>query len=208
MKRGGNFSTFHSSLKASFLTDFPVLEPGDFIVGQNRLAIFGQTVQNNQPLHEAFMKLALVHNGNLYNFEKTFVELNLKRSLQVDTELILRLLQKFKLEQVGLHLAISSTIQQIKGNFACMVLDGVYPTQAALGVFIQDKPLWMAEDETGLYFFSTDRIGKKVFPELYVQQVSRQRDLYHSENCFCEVPNYGNFVIYQNLWIKSQLKEN
>jgi glutamine phosphoribosylpyrophosphate amidotransferase len=208
MKKDGSFFSFHSPLKASLLTEFPLLEAGDFVIGQNRLAIFGQTQENNQPLHEEFMRLSLVHNGNLYDFEKVFTEMNLKRSFQVDTELILRLLQKFKLEWGELKSSIAATIERIKGNYACMVLDGVYPDKAALGVFVQDKPLWMAEDETGLYFFSTERIGKKVFPELYEKQLPRQQDLYHSENCFCEVPNFATFIIYRNLWMKQHIKEN
>ena len=206
MHRDGFLFTFHSPFKASLLSELPELKAGEFIIGQNRLAIFGQTQENNQPLHEKFMNLSLVHNGNLYNFEKPFEELKLKRSLQVDTELILRLLQKFKLEEQGPKTAISSTIQNIKGNYACMVLDSVYPLTASLGIFVQDKPLWMAEDETGLYFFSTDRIGKKVFPDLYEKQAPRQQDLYHPENCFCEIPNFATFVIYQDVWIKNMLK--
>jgi hypothetical protein len=55
---------------------------------------------------------------------------------------------------------ISNILNVVRGNMACLALDLEFAT---LYAFKRDKPLYSFEDEDGLYFFSTERIGRKVF---------------------------------------------
>ena len=147
--RDNKLKTYHWPQKASFVSDYPELSENDIIIGQNRLACFGLDSKNNQPL--VTERYALVHNGNLINFEKEFKEQNLKREYEVDTELILRIIERDNSVE---------NVFKLKGNFACLLIDKEKKT---LTVFRRDKPIWYTEDETGIYFYSTDRIGKKIF---------------------------------------------
>lgn len=150
--------------KASELEDHEKVEldRGDLIIGQNRLATFGLTKENNQPIVSG--RFSLVHNGNLFDFESVFKKFNLKRELQTDSELILRLIEYKKptTPEEIMH-AIQWAMSEIKGNMACLLLDNFTRTITA---FCRDKPIWTAEDDTGLYFFSTERIGQKLFSNM------------------------------------------
>ena len=200
MRGGGILDTFHSSLKASHISGYPELYPGDCVIGQNRLAIFGQTAENNQPLCIDDENISLIHNGNLYDFEKTFDEKHLPRKLQVDTELIYRLLQRE--HELAKESVVSSILERgiktventVKGNYACLVIDvATDQKNAHLGIFVRDKPMWVCEDETGVYFFSTDRIGKKIFPESYAHRRAVTYEVYRDDSA------YQNYSVFEDL---------
>ena len=151
-KKGQMYNTYKVPFKAS---DIPirsaeVLHPGDMVIAQNRLACFGLNIDNQQPIIS--QDILLVHNGNLFDFESVFKQENLERRYQVDSELILRLYEKYR--------NIDSIYQKTKGNFACILVDR---NRRKIFAFTNDKPLCRYEDETGIYFFSTLRIGQKVF---------------------------------------------
>lgn len=148
---GQTYTMNKVSHKASLLMKYPeVLHKGDFVIGQNRLACFGLDVINQQPLMS--QDTILVHNGNLYDYEDMFKEEDVPRRLQVDTELILRLWDKYKSLDILYH--------KLKGNFACILVDR---NRKEIQAFTRDKPLCWYEDDTGIYLFSTRRIGEKVF---------------------------------------------
>lgn len=164
-----NFFVHKTPFKASLLASFPSLIPGNVVVGQNRLAVFGLDHTNDQPLLSG-THLALVHNGNLYDFEKVFLEERLPRALEVDTELILRRIERARrdtslafsgsLTESIYQQMISRALRNLKGNWACLMYDSEYKY---LSAFVYEKPLFMTEFEGNTYFFSTERIGKKVF---------------------------------------------
>lgn len=155
-----DFFTIRSNKKAS---ESPQLEfgiyAGDIIIGQNRLAIFGLDHKNDQPL--VTDRFALVHNGNLVNFEDAFFVHDFKREYEVDSELILRFVEKFNAQNPwDYHDIISRMGKMIKGNWACLLIDKQLQCVVA---FTNNKPLFYYENPTGIYFFSTERIGQKVF---------------------------------------------
>ena len=149
---GQTYRTFHTNVKASdlYMKHPEVLHKGDVVVGQNRLACFGLSLENQQPL--ALENTILVHNGNLYDFEQVFKNEALPRRLQVDSELILRLYEKYG--------NIDVIYQKVKGNFACILVDR---KKQKIIAFTRDKPICFYEDDAGIYLFSTPRIGQKIF---------------------------------------------
>jgi glucosamine 6-phosphate synthetase-like amidotransferase/phosphosugar isomerase protein len=167
--------TFKFDKKASLLSDLDLfcLNHRDFppaVIGQNRLSIFGLSSKNNQPL--TTNRFSLVHNGSLFDFEGEFERLSLKREYEVDTELLLRKIEKYVNDHEDLPLFIQSskeavqkavqyTMASTKGNFACLLLDSKTKTLTA---FSKYKPLFYCRDlSENIYFFSTERIGRKVF---------------------------------------------
>lgn len=172
-KEEGVLHTKRWESKARLISDseFFNLKKGDAIIGQNRLAVFGLEHKDDQPIISN--RFALVHNGNLTQFEEKFKLLNLKRELSVDSELIFRILES-EIERVSvitthptiLRFHIVEYIKHlyprfIKGNYACLFLDVRNLTFYA---FTKYKPLFSHVDTYGnIFFFSTEKIGEKVF---------------------------------------------
>jgi len=168
------FTSYRWDCKATQVGSFPQLRRGDSVIGQNRLAIFGQGHKNDQPIVTEHS--ALVHNGNLYDFEPVFKQYSLKRELQVDSELIVRLIENLNGDipeywTEGMHAAIWHTMGIIKGNYACLLLS---KQTGNIDAFAYFKPLFHYEDETGIYFFSTERIGQKVFGNVKFTQIQNK----------------------------------
>lgn len=136
----------------------------EIVLAQNRLAIFGEDLVNQQPLVSD--RYAITHNGNLFDFETVFQQEGLKRELQVDSELLLRLLDKYNDPNV--------IFDKVKGNFACLVIDRL---EHKLYAFRRDKPLFMkGVPGSAMFFFSTERIGRKVFGnEAVIQELPEGR---------------------------------
>lgn len=161
--RDDELHTFHSDKKASEANLEVSLVNKDMVIGQNRLAVFGLSPENNQPITSE--RFSLVHNGNLFNFEENFVLFGLERKLQVDTELILRMIEQASPSSAqDLYDAIDACMTLLDGNMACLLLDRELGVLAA---FTKFKPLYVLNNEDAVYFFSTDRIGKKVFKNHY-----------------------------------------
>lgn len=169
--RDAHFMTHRWNCRAKDIKDFPELKEGDLVIGQNRLAIFGLDHKNDQPLLTD--RFALVHNGNLLDFEKMFKEYGLRRELQVDSELILRLIEKVSSSlQVPLsaeQLYRDAVMGAVKGDMACLLLD---TRRIGITCFVRNKPLHVKTVGGNTYLFSTERIGKKVFPSEYTDTIT------------------------------------
>lgn len=147
--------------KCAFLKEFE-LEQGDTIIGQNRLAIFGQNEDDQQPL--VTDRFALVHNGNLFNFEELFDNHGWVREYKVDTEAILRYIQAGSPQTDNeMRELLEDMPNLIQGNWACLLLDA---HMGYLWAFTNYKPLVTTEVDGNRYFFSTERIGRKVFEDV------------------------------------------
>lgn len=156
--RKGRFITKRWDCRAREIKreDFLELEVGDRVIGQNRYAIFGLDRSNDQPI--VGDEIALVHNGVLYDYERQFEQLGLKREMKVDTELILRILEK----NYGDNAILASSLDEFEGEAACLAVT----TSGFAFSFMKNKILFSGEDpDENLYYFSTSRIARKV-PEL------------------------------------------
>lgn len=150
-----------------------LLSTGDVAIGQNRLAIFGLTEENNQPI--VGERFALVHNGNLLNHETLFRVLGLPRQLKVDTEAILRLVERFNAEhgirdKADIVKAIKYVQDNVKGDMACIMLD---KETGMIVAWRRYKPLFVHQDDDGIYLFSTEQIGKEVFGSKSFREVKK-----------------------------------
>jgi len=166
-------AVWHCATKASLLLDKTTSFPDQqlLIIGQNRFAMHGLHSKNDQPLLSK--TFGLVHNGNLFDFVKVFKELNLPRDYEVDSELILRLIEYYFNKEEDLPssaylpryqavcIAIRKMFPKVKGDFACLLLD---KQSNRLYAFRKYMPLYSATYQQNTYFFSTEVIGREVFP--------------------------------------------
>lgn len=160
--RNGEFFTEKWNTKVSKISPSAIfkiisLKVGDRVIAQNRYAIFGLGHENDQPL--LTNKIALVHNGVLYDYEKQFKDIQeredirLDRKLKVDTELLLRLSDFY-------YPDMNIVLRAFQGEATCLILSNTtYPFIA----FMKNKILYSGEDKYGnIYFFSTMYIKNKV----------------------------------------------
>ena len=84
-------------------------------IGHTRLKTHGDQFQNenNQPIK--YNNLSIVHNGIIVNYEKLLKEFNLSPRSQLDSEVILLLLDHF-LDKDSLESALKQTIKKLSGK--------------------------------------------------------------------------------------------
>jgi glucosamine 6-phosphate synthetase-like amidotransferase/phosphosugar isomerase protein len=108
-----------------------------------------------------------VHNGVLYNFleQSKFLETqyNINRSLEVDSELIIRMLSLL-LSTNSEKDALKRVLHTLDGEMSCLCIN---KETKKLYAFMKNKILFRGEDAFGnIYFFSTLYIKNKV-PEIF-----------------------------------------
>ena len=112
---------------------------------------------NNMNNHPVFRDgLALVHNGTISNDTELYKEFGFKRDGEVDTEVILALLESERAEANWECRA--KTFNLLEGTFAIAAIDTVLPDTMCFAR--HDRPLWFAVDveDDILYFGSTKDI--------------------------------------------------
>lgn len=115
------------------------LELPKILIGHTRLSTQGKPENNlnNHPI--VGHKSVLVHNGKLYNDPFLFREHNLERTGEVDSEALLRLLEKFIDEGMEVEEAIKKTCSIVSGEYACAYLHSERPGE--LFLFRHGRPL-------------------------------------------------------------------
>lgn len=82
--------------------------------------------QNNHPLYSKQSSLCLVHNGWISNDDMLKGEFKLKQDAEVDSEVYLRLIEKFYMEKPGdgVEVAIQAATKHVYGSLACGMIQG------------------------------------------------------------------------------------
>ena len=136
--------------------------------------------KNNMNNHPVFRDgLAIVHNGVIYNDDDLYKEFKFDRDAQVDTEIILALLESKREEN---WLSRVKQIDNLRGGFAVGAIDTAIPNTLCL--FRHSNPIVIAVDTKNniLYFASTKEIIKNstTYPYKNIVNVYRKmpyRDL-------------------------------
>lgn len=127
-----------------------------------RLSILDPTPLGHQPMISPDRKVALVFNGELYNFRELRVELEAEGYTfrgASDTEVLLALYESIRKKSIHLRGsdAIAAMLQRLNGIFAFALWDvdlqAILLARDALGV----KPLYVQHSEHGLYFASESK---------------------------------------------------
>ena len=99
--------------------------------GFHRLAINGLNDESNQPI--LYKNIALICNGEIYNYKELYHEMDVKPTTESDCEVILHLYMKYGIEH---------TLQMLDGVFSFLLLDYRYDNV--------DAKLYVARDPYGV----------------------------------------------------------
>lgn len=98
--------------------------------GFHRLAINGLNPKSNQPIF--LDNIALICNGEIYNYKELYDQLNISPTTDSDCEIIIHLYKSFGIEQ---------TLQLIDGEFAFILYDMDINQKNGTKIFIARDPL-------------------------------------------------------------------
>jgi len=103
--------------------------------------------QNNHPLYSKVSGLCMIHNGWLMNDSEVKEQFSLKPDAEVDTEVYLRLIEKFYIEGdvKTIETAIKEATKCIFGAVACAMIQGGKPNM-----------MWLWRDRGDLYVLHTE----------------------------------------------------
>lgn len=110
--RGPDNSIFIHNFSKSINHYLPQNEQQYFHVGFHRLAINGLDEESNQPL--VVDRVALICNGEIYNYKELYTEHNIIPQTNSDCEVIIHLYLKY---------GIAKTLQLLHGVFAFVIID-------------------------------------------------------------------------------------
>lgn len=123
-------------------------------LGHARLAILDPRPEGDQPMWNDDKTIAIVYNGEIYNYRELRDIENLKCKTTTDTEVILKLYEKYG----------TDFIHRLRGMFAF----GMYDTKKKLWTLARDskgiKPLFIAHPNNQLAFASEMRALMRAMP--------------------------------------------
>jgi glucosamine 6-phosphate synthetase-like amidotransferase/phosphosugar isomerase protein len=132
------------------------------MIGHTRAKTQGDAKDNNNNHPIVAGKLAMVHNGVIYNDKQIFTDFKLKRDGEVDSEAIVRLIQHFKkMNALNTRDAIIKTAKEVHGNMAIGVINAL--NERELHIMSSGNPAVLAYEKSSgiIYFASTEAILKE-----------------------------------------------
>lgn len=128
----------------------------DIVIGHARAKTQGDAKDNNNN-HPIYTRtgLALVHNGIIHNDDALFNKYKLERSGEVDSEIIVRLIEHYRYTaKKSMVNAIKEATSKISGGMACALIDRKTPDK--LYLWASSNPLALAyQHSTGTIFFAS-----------------------------------------------------
>ena len=112
---------------------------GDLILGFHRLAIMDLSPDGNQPFRHPRKNIDLICNGEIFNHETIYSDLNLKSFSKSDCEVILYL---YEIYGIGL------TLKSLDGEFAFVIYDQTENKVIAARDPFGIRPLFMGINES------------------------------------------------------------
>ncbi|MEE9170354.1 MAG: asparagine synthase (glutamine-hydrolyzing) [bacterium] len=160
--------------------DAGVYQSGDFCLGHRRLSII-DLVTGSQPILNDDKTLAIVFNGEIYNYRKLRKELvdeGLRFRTQSDTEVILRLYESHGVQ----------SFERLNGIFAFAILDERnHPSKLVLARdHFGIKPLHYYEKD-GLFIFASEQKAILIHPRVE-RQLNAQALHYHLNLRYTQSP--------------------
>ena len=131
---------------------------GEATLGFRRLAILDLSTAGHQPMESQDGQVAIIFNGEIYNFQHLRSQLQRTRSFHsdTDTEVILN---------GYLEWGWDNLLNQIDGMFAIAIWDNRTRTLYAARDRVGKKPFFYHQTVEGLYFASTLNVLKELVPQ-------------------------------------------
>lgn len=109
---------------------------------------------NNHPVIAKRTGLQVVHNGMISNDDEIFTDFKLERTAQVDSEVIVKMLEHYKRRKFATTKAIQLTTQKVRGSMAIAVLNPKEPK--TIYITASSNPICLAYHKpTGTVFFAS-----------------------------------------------------
>lgn len=127
------------------------------MIAHNRAMTLGDKKDNNNN-HPNYTKSGLltVHNGVISNHAELFTLHKLQRDGEVDSEIIVKLIEKYIATETTTILAVRKAIKEIRGSIAMAFISTQEPD--TLYLIHRDNNLNIALDrESGVIYFATDK---------------------------------------------------
>lgn len=139
--------------------------PPDMMIAHTRAWTKGKPDNNNNNHPMVGNGITLVHNGGITTEDALFKKYDLPREGEVDSEIIVRLLDYHISDGVPVTDAINETSKELGGTYACAFLHNNYPD--SLFLFKKDNPIVLAylEDYKLLVFASVQGFIEAAFAE-------------------------------------------
>lgn len=183
--RAVDFISFDSDWNELLEEDVP-----SYMIMHTRAATKGceKNNKNNHPIYRN--GLAIIHNGIISNDDDLYEEYKFKRDGEVDSEIILALLEKDRDKSWTERI---KNINSLLGNFAVAAIDTKLPNTLCL--FRHSSPIVLAIDEEKdiMYFAST----KKILEESIYHNYRGIVDITNSL-VFTEIKNDNGIIIDEN----------
>ena len=138
---------------------------------------------NNMNNHPVFRDgISVVHNGTIVNDDELYKKFKFKRDGEVDTEIILALIEKGREHADWKDRA--EAFDLLEGTFAIAAMDTALPNTMCFAR--HDRPLWFAIDTEDdiLYFASTKAIltDSIVYPYKNIVDITKSLDYWEMDN--------------------------
>jgi len=157
------------------------------LIGHTRAKTQGDE-NNNMNNHPLFTKsgLSLVHNGVIQNDKELFEKFKLKRDAQVDSEIIIKMIEMYQKLNNPLAEAIQRMAKVVEGSMTIAMLNIKQPL--SLYLMASRNPLCLAyEKSTGVIYFTSN--------EDFLKDALYKKENYF--NMFEAIENENDFMFYE-----------
>jgi len=156
----------------------------NIMIGHTRAMTQGDEKDNNNNHPLVSGAMALVHNGVISNEDEVFKDFKLQRTGEVDSEVIVRLIDHFKRTKSDItRVAIQNACKEVRGGLAIAVINA--KNDRELHLVSSGNPVVIAyQKSTGTIFFASEKT--------ILQNALFTVDAYH--NFFYEDTNKDDFI--------------
>lgn len=153
---------------------------GSLLIGHCRQTTSGDAKinDNNHPIIS--QNFAVVHNGIIRNDDSLFKEFKLNRVGEVDSEIIVALIEHFFNQSKNVEDAIRKTVKQLRGDYACILSSQLFPGK--VWTFRNGRPLEYLERNNDIVITSTFPIMRNACHTKGISITSKEDYIYEFTN--------------------------
>lgn len=163
---GRNYSVHRASYPIDKLLSNSKIKDWSFVIGHSRLVTNG--LKDNQPIYRD--SVCVIHNGIVVNYDSIWEEIQSKRELVIDTEIIAALAAEAIQKTGNAESVAAEVLDRCKGIVACAV---ALPKLGKLCLFSNNGSLYLGEKNKN-YYFSSERFALTKIGCESIEQIRRK----------------------------------
>ena len=127
----------------------------NIILGHSRLVT--NSMVDNQPLYKH--NFLAIHNGIITNFENIYKKFKFTREFQIDTEIILDLINYYLSKNFDIKEVVEFVLSEIEGSASCVIC---LPEKGKVILFSNNGSLYFGEKDNSIYISSESYSLRKI----------------------------------------------